>query len=87
MDYYFSKNMVSYCFLQNKKLFGVLLSAHKGWGIISFPKSFFLVKEKELHFFLCYKKTYLIFLSNIFLGFQRGYFIFLKLKGIGYKYM
>lgn len=87
MDYYFSKNIVSYCFLQKNKLFGLILSVRKGWGIINFPKSFFLIKEKELHFFLSYNKTYLIFLSNVFLGFQRGYFIFLKLKGIGYKYM
>lgn len=52
-----------------------------------FPEPYFLAKEKKLYFLLSSKKSYSNFLSIIFLGFQRGYFQYLKLRGIGYKWI
>jgi ribosomal protein L6P/L9E len=81
-----SKNITTYCFLQNKKLFLLVLTSSKGWGINSYQKPYFLVKEKKV-FYLSYTKSYSSFISIIFLGFQKGYFQYLKLKGIGYKFI
>lgn len=52
-----------------------------------FLEPYFLAKEKKLYFLLSSKKSYSNFLSIIFLGFQRGYFQYLKLRGIGYKWI
>ena len=87
MRFYFAKNTINYCFLQNKKLFGLVLSSSKGWGIISFQEIFFLVKNKELYSFLLSSKSYSSILVHIFFGFQKGYSTFLKLKGLGYKFI
>lgn len=82
-----SQNTVTYCFLQNKKLFMLILSSSKGWGILCFQRMFFLIKKNELYSFLPYNKAYLTFLTIFFIGFQRGYFQYLKLKGMGYKFI
>jgi hypothetical protein len=80
-----SKNITTYCFLQNKKIFILVITSFKGWGMSLFLEPYFLAKEKKLYFLLSSKKSYSNFLSIIFLGFQRGYFQYLKLRGIGYK--
>lgn len=82
-----SKNTVSYCFLKKKNLFGLVLSLSKGWGIINFNRYFFLLKNKEFYSFIPWKKSYLSFLMMYFLGFQKGYFKYLKLKGMGFKFV
>nr|QFP99045.1 ribosomal protein L6 [Rhizaria sp.] len=83
----FSNNTVSYCFLQNKKLFSLILSVSKGWGVISFKKYFFLIKNHEFYPLLLQNKSYFNFLIIVFLGFQKGYFQYLKLKGMGFKFI
>ena len=82
----YSMNTLTYCFLQNKKLFGLVVSFSKGWGIFSFKKDYFLLKENNCYSFLYHRKSQFTLLSIFFLGFQRGYFYYLKLKGIGYKF-
>lgn len=82
-----SKNSISYCFLQNKNLFGLVLSSFKGWGIICFEELFFLIKNNELHWFLFHNKSFYSFLKTFLLGFQKGYFQYLLLKGMGYKFI
>lgn len=83
----FSKNIVTYCFLKKKKLFMLVLSSSKGWGIILCQRSYFLLKDKKVFFFLPHMKSYSTSMSIIFLGFQKGYFKYLKLKGMGYKFI
>ena len=82
-----SKNTTTYCFLQNKKIFLLIITSSKGWGIVSFQKPYFLIKQNKAFFFLRHIKSYSTFLSIIFLGFQKGYFQYLKLKGMGYKFI
>ena len=87
MIHNFSKNTICYCFLQNTKLFNLILTVSKGWGIMILEKNFFLVKKKEIFPYLLKEKSYLSLLRNIFLGFYKGYSQYLKLKGMGYKFM
>lgn len=87
MLYNSSKNTISYCFFKNKKLFGLVLSLSKGWGIIDFNHYYFLIKNSEFYSFVLWKKSYSSFLMAFFLGFQKGYFKYLKLKGMGYKFL
>jgi ribosomal protein L6P/L9E len=68
-------------------MFLIVLSSCKGWGIISCQKFYSLIKKTKVFFLSSSIKTYLSFLSIIFLGFQKGYFQYLKLKGIGYKFI
>lgn len=81
------KNTTTYCFLQNKKLFILVLTSSKGWGVSSYREPYFLIKEKNIFFFSSHTKSYSSFMSIIFLGFQKGYLQYLKLKGIGYKFI
>ena len=83
----FFKNTITYFFLQNKKLFILVVTSSKGWGVSFYKDPYFLIKEKFVFFFLPYRKSYLTFISIIFLGFQKGYFQYIKLKGIGYKFI
>ena len=46
--------------------------------------------NKRLIFFSVYLYNdlgHLSFISSIFLGFQKGYFYYLKLKGMGYRFL
>jgi hypothetical protein len=83
----FSKNTTTYCFLQNKKIFMLVLTSSKGWGVILCHEYFFLLKDMKVFFLLSHMKSYLSLLAIIFLGFQKGYFKYLKLKGMGYKFI
>lgn len=83
----FSKNTVSYCFLKKKKLFLLVLTSVKGWGVISCSEPYFLMKDKKVFFFLSHMKSCSTSISIIFLGFQKGYFQYLKIKGMGYKFV
>jgi hypothetical protein len=83
----FSTNTLTYCFLQNKKIFVLIVSRCKGWGLILCREPYFLIKKKNSFFFSVNLKSYDSYLSIIFLGFQRGYFQYLKLKGMGYKFI
>lgn len=85
--YIISNKTVSYYFKQNKKLFGLVLSSYKGWGILLLKQDFFLIKKNELYPIVLASKSYLTLLTVIFLGFYRGYFKFLKLKGMGYRFI
>ena len=44
------------------------------------------MKDKKTFFFSSHMKSYATFLTTIFLGFKKGYFHYLKLKGMGYKF-
>jgi hypothetical protein len=81
------KNTTTYCFLQKKKLFMLIITSSKGWGIISFQKPYFLIKQNKIFFLFPHLKSYSALLSIIFLGFHKGYFQYLKLKGMGYKFI
>ena len=83
----FSKNIITYCFLQKQKKFVLIITPCRGWGIISSQNVYFLMKERKTFFFLSYLKSYVSFLATIFLGFKKGYFQYLKLKGMGYKFI
>jgi len=50
-------------------------------------QDFFLIKKNELYPIVLTNKSYLTLLTIIFLGFCRGYFKFLKLKGMGYRFI
>jgi ribosomal protein L6P/L9E len=65
----------------------LILSSSKGWGILCFQQIFFLIKKNELYSFLPHNKAFLTFLTIFFVGFQKGYFQYLKLKGMGYKFI
>jgi hypothetical protein len=79
-------NTTTYCFIQNKKLFILTISCSKGWGVSYCKTPLFLIKGSFL-FFLSHRKSYSSFMSIIFLGFQKGYFQYLTLKGVGYKFI
>lgn len=81
-----SKNTVVYCFLRNKKLFSLVLSSFKGWGIFTLKSIYVLLKNKTFYFFATRKKSIISLLASFFLGFQKGYFNYLKLKGMGFKF-
>lgn len=78
-----SNNIVNYCFSTNKKLIGIMLSSINGWGIINF-QHFIMVKNFVVHFFSSENQK---LLSVCVLGFSMGYSRFIKLKGIGYKFL
>ena len=65
----------------------LVLTSSKGWGITVCQKNYFMVKDKNFFYFLSHMKSYLNLMSIIFLGFQKGYFQYLKLKGMGYKFI
>ena len=81
------KNSISYCIIKNNKLFCLVLSFGKGWGLFSLKKNFFLLKNLEFYPLVFYEKSFFSWLTIIFFGFQKGYFKFIKLKGIGYKFI
>jgi ribosomal protein L6P/L9E len=83
---FISNKVVTYSFLKNKKIFGLVISPNKGWGFLEL-KQYFLLKKDQLHPIVLNHKSYLSFLTIIFLGFYKGYFRFLKLKGMGYKFI
>jgi hypothetical protein len=83
----FSKNTTTYCYMQNKKLFMLVLSSSKGWGVISCQGPYFLIREKKVFFFLSYIKSFSSFISIVFSGLQKGYFQYLKVRGMGYKFV
>lgn len=81
------KNTISYCIIKNNKLFCIVLSFRKGWGLFLLKKQFFLVKSLEFYPLFFYEKSFFNWLTIIFFGFQKGYFKYIKLKGIGYKFI
>jgi ribosomal protein L6P/L9E len=81
-----SKNITSYFFSQNKKIFVLVISQTKGWGIILYKKPCFLYKNNKVFFYLTCIKSSLTFFSTLFFGFQKGYFKYLILKGMNYKF-
>jgi ribosomal protein L6P/L9E len=64
-----------------------VISSSKGWSVISCQEPYFLIKEKRVFFFLSHTKSFSSFVSIVFLGLQKGYFQYLKLKGMGYKFV
>jgi len=54
---------------------------------MGFQDHLFLLKNKELYYFLRSSKSYHSILVHIFFGFQKGYSTFLKLRGLGYKFI
>jgi len=84
--YYISNKAVSYYFIQNKKIFSLVVSSSKGWGFLEL-KQYFLLKNNQIHPIVAKSKSYLSFITTMFFGFYKGYFKFLKLKGIGFRFI
>jgi hypothetical protein len=82
-----SKNTATYCFLQNKKLFLLVISSSKGWSVTACRGPYFIIREKKVFFFLSHIKSFSGFMSIVFSGLQKGYFQYLKLRGMGYKFV
>jgi hypothetical protein len=82
-----SKNIITYSFIQNKKLFLLIVTPSKGWGLISCQDPYVLIKDNFFFYAISRIKSYSSFISIIFLGFQKGYFQYLTLKGLGYKFI
>ena len=80
-------NTVFYCFKHNKKLFGFVLSFLKGWCLIYYKCKVCLVKDKGLHIFPFYNKGILNWFVSLVFGFQKGYFQYFQLQGMGYKFL
>ena len=83
---FISNKVVTYYFIKNKIIFVLVISVNKGWGFLKL-KQYFFIKKSHLYYIVVNNKSYLSFLTIIFLGFYRGYFRFLKLKGMGYKFI
>ena len=83
---FISNKVVTYYFIKNKIIFVLVISVNKGWGFLKL-KQYFFIKKSQLYYIVVNNKSYLSFLTIIFLGFYRGYFRFLKLKGMGYKFI
>ena len=52
-----TKNTVTYCVLQKKKLFMLIITSSKGWGIVLHQKFYFLIKEKKAFLYIPPKKV------------------------------
>lgn len=87
MVHVLSKDIVCYCFTQNEKLFGLFITATKGWFIISFNTLITIVNKFEFYFLSVKYKYYLGVCISILLGFKKSYHQYIILKGIGYKFL
>jgi hypothetical protein len=81
-----TKNIMLYCFNYNKKLWGVIISSLKGWGIIKYKNIVSLIKSKKVCLFPFYNESIFDSFNSFIFGFQKGYFQYLSLKGVGYKF-
>lgn len=66
-----------------KNSFLIIISISRGWGITKIINNSLLLSSSLTKVFL--PKSYLQFFSNMYLGFYKNYFYFLKLKGMGFK--
>jgi hypothetical protein len=82
-----TNNTVFYCFNHNKKLFGVVISSLKGWGLVNYKYKICLVKDKFFYLFPFYSNDIFNSFDSLVFGFQKGYFQYLQLKGMGYKFI
>jgi hypothetical protein len=80
-------NVISYYFSHNKKVIGLILSASKGWGLLNLKYRVGLVKNTEMHLFPAHDKSSINWLKSILFGFQKGYFQYIHLKGMGFKFI
>jgi hypothetical protein len=82
-----TNNIVFYYFNYNKKLLGVVISSIQGWGIINYKYKIGLIKNKIVYLSSQYTKNIFNRFESLVFGFQRGYFQYVQLKGIGYKFI
>jgi ribosomal protein L6P/L9E len=76
------QELVVYCIKKKKNYFLLCLSISQGWG---FTKICNRLSSAESFKLLFFSNAQTCFLFNMFLGFFRNYFYFLKLKGMGFK--
>lgn len=83
----FPKEIITYCFNKNSKLFLLSLSNLQGWSLIEIKSEYIILNNKNLYFynFLSLINTYNFFLISFLFGLYKNYFCFLKFKGVGYK--
>jgi ribosomal protein L6P/L9E len=81
-------NLVVYGISYEKKLFCLVLSVSKGWGLINTVVDLALISNQtKMHIFTYSKKSYFRWLESVFLGFQAGYTQYIVLKGMGFKFL
>ena len=85
----FPKEVAIYCFNRYLKIFIFSVSNLQGWALLEINSKYLLIDNfgiylyNSLHLF----KIYNFFVINFFFGLYRNYYVFFKLKGIGYKLM
>ena len=80
-------NVITYYFSHHTKVIGLILSVSKGWGLINLKYKVGLIKNTELHLFPVQNKSSINWLKSILFGFQKGYFQYIHLKGMGFKFI
>lgn len=80
-------NIITYYFSYHKHIIGLFLSTFKGWSVVNLNYTVGLVKHKELNLFPTPNKTQTAWLEAILFGLHRGYFHYLQLKGMGFKFI
>jgi hypothetical protein len=85
--YNFANNVVIYSVSYEKKLFGLVLSVSKGWGLINMAVSLSLISNYKILIFSKFKKSYLHWIESLLLGFHAGYYQYIVLKGMGFKFI
>lgn len=80
---FISKELVVYSLKKKRNCFLLFLSLSQGWGINKVYSG--LIPGNTRFKLVIFSKVKWAFISNLFLGFFRNYFYFLKLKGMGFK--
>jgi ribosomal protein L6P/L9E len=79
---FIAKELTVYSIKKKKNYFLLFLSISQGWGVTKICSK--LLPRYGFRF-IFFSKVHSCFFSNLFLGFFRTYFYFLKLKGMGFK--
>jgi ribosomal protein L6P/L9E len=80
---FITKELAVYCIKKKKNYFLLYISISQGWGLTKINSKLFMPKFK----FSFFSKVHTCFFFNVFLGFFRNYFYFLKLRGMGFKFL
>lgn len=84
---FISKELISYIFKKNKKVFFVIISNFLGWGIFNVLFKSFILKKNYIVFFegSKFNSTEFSWINNFCFGLYRKFKIFLSFVGLGYK--
>ena len=78
------KEIVSYSFIVNKIFVLVFISLYRGWSVLKLNAQGFVLKLNNIYFYKCNNFN---ICNNIILGLYKNYNKFLKLRGMGFKYL